>query len=106
MDAPVSDRPRSASSPRGCGSCCVADPNRALFEEVVGLLATVLNELVFVGCTTGFFVTDPAATGIRPTKDVDAIVDVTSYARYTALADACEPSDSLRTPPRAHRCAA
>jgi predicted nucleotidyltransferase len=66
----------------------VADPNRALFEEVVGLLAPVLNELVFVGgCTTGFFVTDPAATGIRPTKDVDAIVDVTSYAKYTALAD-------------------
>ena len=66
----------------------MADPNRALFEEVVGLLAPVLNELVFVGgCTTGFFVTDPAATGIRPTKDVDAIVDVTSYAKYTALAD-------------------
>jgi hypothetical protein len=66
----------------------VADPNRALFEEVVGLLAPVLDELVFVGgCTTGFFITDPAATGIRPTKDVDAIVDVTSYAKYTALAD-------------------
>lgn len=66
----------------------MADPNRALFEEVVGLLAPVLDELVFVGgCTTGFFVTDPAATAIRPTKDVDAIVDVTSYAKYTALAD-------------------
>jgi hypothetical protein len=66
----------------------VADPNRALFEEVVGLLAPVLDELVFVGgCTTGFFITDSAATGIRPTKDVDAIVDVTSYAKYTALAE-------------------
>src|SRR5262249_1116551 len=29
----------------------------------------------------------PAASGIRPTKDVDAIVDVTSYSKYAALAD-------------------
>ncbi len=64
------------------------DPNRALFESVVRLLAPVLDELVFVGgCTTGLFVTDPAAAGIRPTKDVDAIVDVASYAEYTALAE-------------------
>lgn len=68
------------------------DPNRALFESVVQLLAPVLDELVFVGgCTTGLFVTDPAAAGIRPTKDVDAIVDVTSYAKYAAL------SERLRT---------
>jgi hypothetical protein len=30
---------------------------------------------------TGLLITDPAASGIRPTKDVDAIVDVTSYAK-------------------------
>jgi hypothetical protein len=55
----------------------VDDPNRALFESVVRLLAPVLDELVFVGgCTTGMFITDPAASGIRPTNDVDAIVDV------------------------------
>jgi len=66
----------------------VADPNRAHFESVVRLLAPMLDELVFVGgCTTGLFITDPAAGGIRPTKDVDAIVDVTSYAKYTALAE-------------------
>lgn len=66
----------------------MADPNRVLFESVVRLLAPVLDELVFVGgCTTGLFITDPAAGHIRPTKDVDAIVDVTSYAMYTALAD-------------------
>jgi hypothetical protein len=70
----------------------VADPNRALFESVVRLLTPVLDELVFVGgCTTGLFITDPAAGGIRPTKDVDAIVDVTSYAKYAAL------SERLRT---------
>lgn len=66
----------------------MADPNRELFESVVRLLAPVLDELVFVGgCTTGLFFTDPAAGGIRPTKDVDAIVDVTSYAQYVALSD-------------------
>ena len=66
----------------------MVDPNRALFESVVRLLAPVLDELVFVGgCTTGLFITDPAAGGIRPTKDVDAIVDVTSYAKYTALSE-------------------
>ena len=31
----------------------MADPNRALFESVVRLLAPVLDELIFVGgCTT------------------------------------------------------
>jgi hypothetical protein len=66
----------------------VADPNRVLFDSVVHLLAPLLDELVFVGgCTTGLFITDPAAGGIRPTRDVDAIVDVTSYAEYTALAE-------------------
>jgi hypothetical protein len=82
------DNSRSASSRHGFESSSVADPNRALFESVVRLLAPVLDDLVFVGgCTTGIFMTDPAATGIRPTRDVDAIVDVTSYAEYTALSD-------------------
>jgi predicted nucleotidyltransferase len=66
----------------------VIDPNRTQFESVVRLLAPLLEELVFVGgCTTGIFVTDPATGGIRATKDVDAIVDVTSYAQYTALSE-------------------
>ena len=66
----------------------MADPNRALFESVVQLLAPVLDDLVFVGgCTTGLFITDLAAAGIRPTVDVDAIVDVATYAGYAAFAD-------------------
>lgn len=70
----------------------MADPNRALFESIVRLLSPVLEELVFVGgCTTGLFITDPAAGDIRPTKDVDAIVDVTSYAEYTALSERLRP---------------
>lgn len=74
----------------------MADPNRALFESVVRLLAPVLDELVFVGgCTTGLFITDPAAGGIRPTKDVDAIVDVISYAKYAALAERLRRLDAF-----------
>ena len=66
----------------------MTDPNRALFESVVRLLTPVLEELVFVGgCTTGLFLTDPAAGGVRPTKDVDAIVDVASYGGYASLAE-------------------
>lgn len=66
----------------------MADPNRALFESVVRLLTPVLEELVFVGgCTTGLFLTDPAAGSVRPTKDVDAIVDVASYGGYASLAE-------------------
>ena len=38
------------------------------------LLAPLLDDLVFVGgCTTGLFITDPAAGGIRSTNDIDAI---------------------------------
>ena len=66
----------------------MADPSRVRFESVVRLLVPVLDELVFVGgCMTGLLITDPAAGGVRPTKDVDAIADVTSYAKYTALAE-------------------
>lgn len=64
------------------------DPNRQMLASAVTLLEPLLKELVFVGgCTTGLFLTDPAVGGIRPTKDVDAIVDVTSYAKYAALAE-------------------
>jgi len=66
----------------------MSDPNRELFERVVLLLRPVLNELVFVGgCATGLLVTDAAAGGIRPTNDVDAIVDVSSYAKYLELSE-------------------
>jgi hypothetical protein len=46
---PVSDNSRNASSRHVSGGSYVGDPNRALFESVVSLLAPVLDELVFVG---------------------------------------------------------
>lgn len=66
----------------------MADPNRALFEAAVRLLAPMLDELVFVGgSTTGLFLTAPMSAGVRATRDVDAIVDVTTYAQYARLAE-------------------
>lgn len=64
------------------------DPNLHLLEAAVRLLQPILDDLVFVGgCATGLLITDPAAVGIRPTKDVDAITEVGSYAEYGKLAD-------------------
>ena len=72
----------------------MADPNRALFESVVRLLGPVLNELVFVGgCTTGLLLTDSAAGGIRPTTDVDAIVDVVPEVRRAVRAPSSAEAD-------------
>jgi hypothetical protein len=57
-----------------------------MFESVVRLLTPILDQVVFVGgSTTGLLLTDPGAAGIRPTKDVDTIVNATSYAEYEAV---------------------
>ena len=62
------------------------DPNLPLLEAAVRLLQPLLDELVFVGgCATGLLITDPAAGGIRPTKDVDTITEVASYAEYATV---------------------
>ena len=53
MGACVSGTSRRRRSARSFGACFVADPNRALFESVVRLLAPVLDDLVFVGGRTG-----------------------------------------------------
>ncbi|HXG57093.1 MAG TPA: hypothetical protein VNJ03_17075 [Vicinamibacterales bacterium] len=64
------------------------DPNLGMLERAVTLLAPLLEELVFVGgCATGLLISDPASGGIRPTKDVDTIVEVSSYAQYAQLSE-------------------
>jgi hypothetical protein len=63
-------------------------PNRQLLVNAVELLGPLLDELVFVGgCATGLLITDPASGGIRPTIDVDTIVEVKSYAEYAVLSE-------------------
>lgn len=63
------------------------DPNLQLLEQAARLLQQrLLDDVVFVGgCVTGLLITDPAAAGMRPTTDVDVILeaphDVRSYIR-------------------------
>jgi predicted nucleotidyltransferase len=64
----------------------VADPNLALLRAMALALGPLRDRLVFVGgCATGLLLTDPATAGVRPTEDVDAIVEVASLASYHAL---------------------
>ncbi len=39
------------------------------------------------GCTTGLLITDKAAADVRPTYDVDAIAEITSYMGYTEFSE-------------------
>ena len=57
------------------------DANYHLLLAAARLLEPLLDDLVFVGgCATGLMITDEAAPGVRPTVDVDAIAEITSYA--------------------------
>ena len=60
------------------------DRNLTLLTDAARLLKPLLGELVFVGgSTTSLLITDKAAAEVRPTYDVDAIAEITSYAAYT-----------------------
>ena len=49
-------------------------------------LGPLRERLVFVGgCATGLLVTNPATAYVRPTEDVDAIVEVATLAGYHAM---------------------
>ena len=61
----------------------MANPNLELLTDAAKLLEPLLGELVFVGgCATALLITDKAAADVRPTFDVDAIAEITSYAGY------------------------
>ena len=64
------------------------NPNFQLLVDAAKLLKPILGELVFVGgCTTGLLITDKAAADVRPTYDVDAIAEITSYMGYTEFSE-------------------
>jgi predicted nucleotidyltransferase len=64
----------------------VVDPNLDLLRAMAIALGQLRERLVFVGgCATGLLLTNPAAAGVRPTGDVDAIIEVASLAGYHAL---------------------
>ena len=62
------------------------NPNAALLLSAVHKLVPLLDQIVFVGgCAAGMLITDPGAAPVRPTVDVDAIVEIASYAELMAL---------------------
>jgi hypothetical protein len=64
----------------------LTDPNLPLLESVAHALGPLCDPFVFVGgCATGLLVTDPAASPVRATRDVDVVVEVVSLAGYHAL---------------------
>jgi hypothetical protein len=62
--------------------------NLQLLTDAAELLRPLLGKLVFVGgCTTALLVTDRAAAEVRPTYDVDAIAEITSYSGYVGFSE-------------------
>jgi hypothetical protein len=62
--------------------------NLQLLTDAAELLRRLLGELVFVGgWTTALLVTDRAAAEVRPTYDVDAIAEITSYSGYVDFSE-------------------
>ena len=60
----------------------MGNANLEMLRIAVEHLGPLADELVFVGgCTTGLFVTDAAAAEVRPTDDVDTIVEATTYVQ-------------------------
>ena len=64
------------------------DPNLEMLVAAARVLRPLLDELVFLGgCTTGLMMSDPAAAGVRPTKDVDVITEIASCVEYGVLSE-------------------
>lgn len=64
------------------------DPNLDQLIAAADVLRPLLRELVFVGgSVTGLLITDEAASGPRPTIDVDAIAEITSYPQYAVFGE-------------------
>ena len=56
--------------------------NLEMLRIAVENLGKLADEMVFVGgCTTGLLITDEGAAEVRPTDDVDSIVEITSYGQ-------------------------
>lgn len=64
------------------------NPNLLQLLKAARKLQPLLEQIAFVGgCATGLLVTDPGASPVRPTLDVDAIVEIATYAEYMHLED-------------------
>lgn len=66
----------------------MANPNLVLLIAVAQAMGPLCGQVVFVGgCATGLLVDDVDLMDVRPTEDVDAIVEVASLAAYHRLAE-------------------
>jgi hypothetical protein len=64
----------------------MANPNLGLLIAMAQALGPLRERVVFVGgCATGLLMSQPALADIRPTEDVDAIVEVATLAGYHRL---------------------
>ena len=62
--------------------------NLDLLVYVVERLVPLLDEIVLVGgCATGLLVTDPGASSVRRTFDVDVIAEIISYSGLVAFSE-------------------
>lgn len=62
------------------------DRNLAQLFAVSAKLTPLLDQIVFGGgCVTGLLLTDVAAAQVRPTLDVDAIIEIASYSEFAIL---------------------
>jgi predicted nucleotidyltransferase len=64
----------------------MADPNIEILAKIAVALGDLRERMTFVGgCATGLLITDPGASPVRATLDVDAVVAVVSRADYRRL---------------------
>jgi predicted nucleotidyltransferase len=62
--------------------------NIVRLEKMARHLRPLLDEVVFLGgCTTEIFVTDAGAAEVRPTTDVDVVIEVASLVQYCDFAE-------------------
>lgn len=60
-----------------------ATSNLAMLEIVARKLGRLNDEVVYLGgCTTALFINDPLSLDVRPTRDVDCIIDIISLGQY------------------------
>ena len=76
----------------------MANPNLSLLIGMAQAMGPLCNQVVFVGgCATGLLVDHMDLMDVRPTRDVDAIVEVASLAAYHRLAEQLMQRGSKQT---------
>lgn len=62
------------------------DPNLERLETFARLVEDLLPRMTLVGgCIAGLLITDPGAAAVRPTIDVDLVIEATTYDEHAAF---------------------